>query len=99
MKSGRVFNGRQTPWGYLSDDDYQAFKQNEIVEIRYQINKENQCKLFFYVKRDNTGNDELEYDKLLYTMDLPNNDKITAWYPLFSKANDPGVIQFLPFDP
>ena len=95
MKPGRVFNGRQTRWGYLSDDKYEAFNQNQIIEIKYQINKENKCKLFFYVK----GEDDLDHNnKLLYEMNLPNNDEITAWYPVFSKANDPGFIQFLPFD-
>ena len=69
--------------------DYKAFESEDIICIEYEISSGNKCKLSFY--------NESENNTLLHTIDLPNDEGITNWYPVFSKPNWGGSIKVIPY--
>ena len=69
-------------------DDKLLWNKNDVIVVEYEISKTNKCKLYFY--------NESKQNRLLYSMDLPNDNKeITNWYPAFSKPNDGGYIELV----
>ena len=61
-------------------------KFGDLIVIEYEINKHLGPKLYFY-KQDNLVNFVNDDNSmiLIYTMDLPKDEEITNWYPVFSK--------------
>ena len=56
-------------------------------------NCHNNCHNWNKAKKSN----ESDNDQLLYSINLPNDDKITNWYPVFCQSNSNGHIQVVPY--
>eukprot|EP01084_Bolivina_argentea_P071755 130366_1 len=78
LVEGQVFaNGKKR------DENYKNVVQlEEIVVIEYELSKKNEAKLHFY-KQPNE-NDETNLVPI-YSMDLPKDESISQWFPVFSK--------------
>ena len=61
----------------------------DMICVEYEISNGNECKLSFY--------NETQDNKLLYSMDLPNGQEITCWYPVFSLYFEDGEVRVVPY--
>ena len=83
-----VFRG--TNYMKRTENDYKGFNSNDIIRMEYEVTSTNKCKLSFY--------NETEDNEFMYQMDLPNNDKIQNWYPVFSLYDwTEGYIKVIPY--
>lgn len=79
-----VFNGRKM----LKDvEDCKGFKEGNHIVMEYEISPSKQCKLSFY--------DESNNHSFIYSINLPNDEEITSWYPVFSCSG--GSIKVVPY--
>ena len=63
---------------------------NQIIVVQYKVsNISHQCSLYIYVQ-------EQDKKSLIYSINLPQNDQITNWFPVFSKPNNSTRIKLIP---
>lgn len=68
---------------------YTGFKADDVIRMEYMIFNGTKCKLSFYNESNN--------NEFLYSMNLPNNDRIKHWYPVFGLGINGGNIKVIPY--
>ena len=89
LLDNKVYVGLSTPKN--NEETYEKVLQtNQIIIAQYSVLGK-QCKLQIFVE-------ELDKTKtLVYSMQLPNDNEIESWYPVFSKPKNSTKITLIPF--
>ena len=73
-------------------------KSNQIIIVEYiiSISHNEQCSLNIYVV-DNKDKHEDDVKTLIYSINLPKDNEICSWFPVFSKPNNRTRIKLIPY--